>query len=162
MPLDPILPPILTSWAPFLALRIHFEIPVGPDWARNTRNLKKPLFWAPFSTTFGPQRRPKMTHVLNLFCLPSPDRFSRASGLHFESFWPSILILFGTRGEKWKQCYRYRVNPPERVREGHIYDLFAVPFRGVLWKQILTPHDLNLHEFGIPLASLFASFWDTF
>ena len=56
MPLDQILPPILTSWALFLALRIHSESPVGPDWARNTKNLKHNcMFRSMFDLVLGPK-----------------------------------------------------------------------------------------------------------
>ncbi len=53
-------------------------------------------------------------------------------------------------------------NLHKHVLEGHVYDLFAMPFRDVRWNEILTPLDLNLHEFGIPLDIVLASFWDTF
>ena len=141
-----------------LALRIHSESPVGPDCARNTKNLKQISIlssivdhnWIPKATKSGT--------CFEHFLKPSPERFFRASGLYFESFWPPFWILFGTRGEKWKLCYRCRVNPPERVWEGHLFDMFLHFFQHTLLTRFLHSFFTIFAAFGQPFWTLWATF----
>ena len=82
-------------WGSIVTLSIHSESPVGPDWATDTKYLQKtPLLssflehmWTPKATTKGT--------CFDGFLRPSPERFLRASGLHFKSFSSSMFILFG-------------------------------------------------------------------
>ena len=160
MPLDQILPPILTSWAPFWLSESTLRALWAQTGPGTPKTSKKHIFWAQVWTTFDTQRRLKITHVLNVFFRPSPERFLRASGLHFESFWPPVWRLFGTRGKSENCAIAWEwtlLRGFERVTFTIFLRILTRPLSRVPAEVIFKR---SRAHFGMPFWPKINTFWD--